>query len=79
MGLLYTTASNAGFITGMYMIFVPIFGLMLGMATGLITWGGCLIAALGLYPSGSMTGTKSLRRLAAVGRRFNLGVADTGY
>ena len=49
VGLLYTTASNAGFITGMYMIFVPIFGLMLGMATGLITWGGCLIAALGLY------------------------------
>ena len=38
VGLLYTTASNAGFITGMYMIFVPIFGLMLGMATGLITW-----------------------------------------
>ena len=25
VGLLYTTASNAGFITGMYMIFVPIF------------------------------------------------------
>lgn len=49
VGLLYTTASNAGFITGMYMIFVPIFGLMLGMATGLITWAGCLIAALGLY------------------------------
>lgn len=49
VGLLYTTASNAGFITGMYMIFVPIFGLMLGMATGLITWGGCVIAALGLY------------------------------
>ncbi len=49
VGLLYTTASNAGFITGMYMIFVPIFGLMLGMATGLITWAGCLIAALGLF------------------------------
>ena len=49
VGLLYTTASNAGFITGMYMIFVPIFGLMLGMATGLITWVGCLVAALGLY------------------------------
>ena len=49
VGLLYTTASSAGFITGMYMIFVPIFGLMLGMATGLITWAGCLIAALGLF------------------------------
>jgi len=49
VGLLHTTASNAGFITGMYMVFVPIFGLMLGMATGLITWGGCLVAACGLY------------------------------
>jgi len=49
VGLLYTTASNAGFITGMYMVFVPIFGLMLGMATGLITWVGCLVAACGLY------------------------------
>ena len=49
VGLLYTTASNAGFITGMYMIFVPIFGLMIGMATGWITWVGCLVAALGLY------------------------------
>lgn len=49
VGLLYTTASNAGFITGMYMVFVPIFGLMLGMATGLVTWVGCIVAALGLY------------------------------
>ena len=49
VGLLHTTASNAGFITGMYMVFVPIFGLMLGMATGLVTWLGCLVAACGLY------------------------------
>lgn len=49
VGLLYTTASNAGFITGMYMIFVPILGLMLGMATNWITWVGCLVAAFGLY------------------------------
>ena len=49
VGLLYTTASNAGFITGMYMVFVPIFGLMLGMATSLATWIGCMVAATGLY------------------------------
>ena len=49
VGLLYTTASNAGFITGMYMVFVPIFGLMLGMATSLVTWVGCIVAAFGLY------------------------------
>ena len=49
VGLLYTTASNAGFITGMYMVFVPIFGMMLGMATSLATWIGCMVAATGLY------------------------------
>ena len=52
VGLLYTTASNAGFITGMYMVFVPIFGLMLGMATGLVTWLGCIVAAIGLFMLG---------------------------
>ncbi len=52
VGLLYTTASNAGFITGMYMVFVPIFGLMLGMATSLVTWIGCMVAATGLYMLG---------------------------
>ena len=52
VGLLYTTASNAGFITGMYMVFVPILGLMLGMATGLVTWLGCIVAAIGLFMLG---------------------------
>jgi drug/metabolite transporter (DMT)-like permease len=49
VGLLYTTASNAGFITGMYMIFVPVIGLMLGVRTSLAVWLGCLIACLGLF------------------------------
>jgi drug/metabolite transporter (DMT)-like permease len=49
VGLIYTTASNAGFITGMYMIFVPVIGLMLGVATRLVAWLGCLIACVGLF------------------------------
>ena len=49
VGLLHTTASNAGFITGMYMVFVPVIGLMLGLRTSFAVWLGCLIACLGLY------------------------------
>lgn len=49
VGLLYTTASNAGFITGMYMIFVPVIGLMLGVKTSVAVWLGCSIACLGLF------------------------------
>lgn len=49
VGLLYTTAANAGFITGLYIVLVPILGLALKHATGANTWVGCAIAALGLY------------------------------
>uniref|UniRef100_UPI00262FCD19 DMT family transporter n=1 Tax=Shewanella sp. TaxID=50422 RepID=UPI00262FCD19 len=49
VGLLYTTAANAGFITGLYIVLVPILGLALKHTTGANTWIGCAIAALGLY------------------------------
>lgn len=49
VGLLYTTAANAGFITGLYIVLVPILGLALKHATGANTWVGCAIAAFGLY------------------------------
>ena len=49
VGLLYTTASNAGFITGTYMVIVPILGLILKYQTGVNTWLGCFLAAFGLY------------------------------
>lgn len=48
-GLLYTTAGNAGFITSMYIVFVPIVGLMLGHATSRQTWLGVILALVGLY------------------------------
>ncbi|HXH02614.1 MAG TPA: DMT family transporter [Candidatus Competibacteraceae bacterium] len=49
VGLIYTTAANAGFITGLYVIMVPLFGLALGQRTGLGTWLGGLLAVTGLY------------------------------
>ncbi len=48
-GLVYTTAGKSGFITGLYMVFVPIFGLFIGQKTSLSSWIGVLIAAIGLY------------------------------
>ena len=49
VGLVYTTAGNAGFITGLYVVIVPILGLGLGQRTNAGTWLGALLAAIGLY------------------------------
>ncbi len=48
-GIVYTTAGKAGFITGLYVILVPILGLALGHKTDLKTWAGALLAVGGLY------------------------------
>ena len=49
VGLLYTTAAKAGFITGLYMILVPFLGIFLRHVTGLNAWIGAVIALIGLY------------------------------
>jgi drug/metabolite transporter (DMT)-like permease len=49
VGLVYTTAGNAGFITGLYVVIVPILGLLLGQRTDAGTWIGAFLAVAGLY------------------------------
>ncbi len=49
VGLVYTTAGNAGFITGLYVVIVPIMGLALRQRTTSGTWLGACLAAAGLY------------------------------
>lgn len=49
MGVVYTTAGKAGFITGLYVIIVPILGLLWGECAGLGTWLGAIAATVGLY------------------------------
>ncbi len=49
VGLVYTTAGNAGFITGLYVVIVPVMGLMFGQQTTSGTWIGACLAAVGLY------------------------------
>ena len=48
-GLVWTTASKAGFITGLYVVFVPLLGLLWGQKTGRGPWFGVVLAAAGLY------------------------------
>lgn len=49
-GLRYTTAGNAGFITGLYVVFVPLI-LMIGMRQRLrpLSWIAALLAAIGIF------------------------------
>jgi len=49
VGIQYTTAGKAGFITGLYIFFVPLIGIFFGQRTGSGTWLGALIAVIGLY------------------------------
>lgn len=49
LGLIYTTAGKAGFITGLYVIIVPILGLFWGLKSGRGGWLGAGLAVVGLY------------------------------
>ncbi|NQT77739.1 MAG: DMT family transporter [Bacteroidetes bacterium] len=48
-GMVYTTASNAGFITGLYVVIVPILGLLRKQYPHFTIWIASLLAAAGLY------------------------------
>ncbi|MDR1239881.1 MAG: DMT family transporter [Treponema sp.] len=49
LGIMFTTAGNAGFITGLYVVLTPIFGIFLGRKTGKATWAGAVFTLMGLY------------------------------
>jgi drug/metabolite transporter (DMT)-like permease len=49
IGLVFTTASKAGFLTALYIVLVPILGIALKHKTHWNTWISVLIAAVGLY------------------------------
>lgn len=48
-GMVYTTAANGGFITGLYVVIVPLLGLFWRQRPHAGTWIGALLAAVGLY------------------------------
>ena len=49
VGIVYTTAGKAGFITGLYVVIVPLLGLLWGHRTPWSTWTGAALAVAGLY------------------------------
>ncbi len=49
IGMLYTTVGKAGFITTLYIILVPVFGIFLKKRIPGKVWGGAAIAAFGMY------------------------------
>ncbi len=49
VGLVTTTAGKAAFITGLYLVLVPVLGMFLRHRVPLATWLGCLLAISGLY------------------------------
>ena len=48
-GIQYTTVGKAGFITTLYIIFVPILGIFIGRKAPKIVWIGAMLAAVGMY------------------------------
>jgi len=49
IGLISTTAGKAAFITGLYIVLVPILGVFLKQYLGINTWLGAIAATAGLY------------------------------
>jgi drug/metabolite transporter (DMT)-like permease len=48
-GLVWTTAGKAGFVTGLYVVLVPLVGLLWGQHPGWPRWLGAALAAAGLF------------------------------
>lgn len=48
-GLVFTTAGKAGFITSLYVVLVPLLGLLLGHRPSAAVWIGAGLAVVGLY------------------------------
>jgi drug/metabolite transporter (DMT)-like permease len=49
IGMVWTTAGNAGFITGLYVVFVPIIGIFRKQLICKTVWIAVVLAVLGLY------------------------------
>lgn len=49
IGLIYTSAGKAGFITALYILIVPLLGLVIGKKVGIKVWIGVALAVAGMY------------------------------
>ncbi|MDF2882310.1 MAG: Integral rane protein [Clostridiaceae bacterium] len=63
IGLIYTTAGKASFLTGLYIVLVPIIGVFLKHKIGKSAWIGVVLAVAGLY-------------LLSINENFTIGFGD---
>jgi len=49
IGLQYTSSANSGFITGFYILFVPLIGLLFGHKAPKSLWAGIAVCLIGFY------------------------------
>ena len=49
VGMIYTTAGKAGFITSLYIVLVPILSILIRQRSTSNIWVGAIVAAIGLY------------------------------
>ena len=49
IGIMYTTAGKAGFLTALYIVFVPVLGIFFRKKTGALVWICVIIALTGAY------------------------------
>lgn len=70
-GIVFTTAGNAGFITSLYVILVPILGLFLGQKVNIQTWIASVFAVVGLFYLSASEGVAiSFGNLLVLGSAF---------
>jgi drug/metabolite transporter (DMT)-like permease len=80
---MYTTAGHSGFITGLYVVLVPVFGLFMGRKTGLPTWIGAACTLAGLYflsvagNAGAINRGDAITALSALFWTFHVLIIDT--
>lgn len=60
-GIMDTTVGKAGFITALYIVIVPLFGIFLKKRIPIVVWLSCIVAIIGFYLL-SMSGEVSLSR-----------------
>lgn len=64
VALLHTSVGKVGFLTALYILFVPIIGLLFGKRAGVNVWIGVIVAVFGMY-------------LLCVKEGFSIGLGDT--
>ncbi|MDR1033908.1 MAG: DMT family transporter [Bifidobacteriaceae bacterium] len=62
IGIQYTSVANSSFITSLYVILIPLFGILFGRRTGYATWVAALIALVALFLITGVTDLSNFNR-----------------